>query len=73
MKKEYFVCTYNMRTRTEINREHYYSLESAKAAYASIKKSLDFSIKNIPGGRFIDLYLVDYQTGDIIQKDRFIR
>lgn len=73
MEIKYFVCSYDMLHEKELFRTHWTNLEEAERQYDDIKKTLEESIKNINVGRLVDIYLVDYRTGDIIKKARFQR
>lgn len=73
MMTKYFVCSYDMIHKKELFRTHWTTLEEADRQYEDIKKNLEESIKSINVGRLVDIYLVDYATGDIIKKDRFQR
>ena len=73
MMIKYFVCSYDMIHGKELFRTHWTTLEEAERQYEDIKKSVEESIKNINVGRLVDIYLVDYMTGDILKKYRFQR
>lgn len=73
MMIKYFVCSYDMIHGKELFRTHWTTLEEAERQYEDITKAVEESIKNINVGRLVDIYIVDYRTGDIIKKARFQR
>ena len=55
---DFYVVSVNLKDRKELNRTGFKTLEEANYEFNSVAKSLDFSIKNVPGGRCIGLYLI---------------